>query len=405
MLPPSAEMDTPAADASRTECSGLIQLPYELRIMVWNLTMPEDVAEVCILSPRHWHRDGRPVEDACLRLVVDTGFPVAMHVCRESRALAMRQTQFRENGGMPLSGSGGGQGGGDGGGGDRAPLMTPFRPFRPDLDILYMHHFLYAAVLRRNLIRVPPVQHLAVNIHEICRTRALRYLLPTISPEIRALSIVLPTPRGSWFSTSSSSSFSSTSSAASSSSSSSRPPCWLAAGTDEEAGPQPQPQQQQQQRRQHLEHVLPPPPPSRRCRLERVDLGGGDGGSDGVGGGGDGGGGGGNPNLISAYRQVDRREDGLAAILQRLRCDVVQDLYGGAPAQQQQLLAELRSHGDVDGDDPHRGRYRRFGLDARYFTAWRGGSPGSGAGGVFCDRLEFPDGFEFVGVPERFVDL
>ncbi|KAK6214394.1 hypothetical protein LQW54_004443 [Pestalotiopsis sp. IQ-011] len=108
-----------------------MQLPCELRAMIWDDSMPEDVSEVCILPPegeetgRHIEPDDEEDDDdddeMCCpgqSFTVDTAFPVLMHICHESRAHALRHARLRFS---PAAGVG-----------------VPFRAFRPDLDVLYI---------------------------------------------------------------------------------------------------------------------------------------------------------------------------------------------------------------------------------------------------------------------------
>ncbi|KXX82581.1 Sodium/hydrogen exchanger 2 [Madurella mycetomatis] len=80
--------------------------------------MPDDEPEVCIpqyegLRLRH---TGEPLEP----MVVETAFPVLMHVCRESRAFVLHHSQvcfhFSEEAGC----------------------YVPARPFRPELDTVFL---------------------------------------------------------------------------------------------------------------------------------------------------------------------------------------------------------------------------------------------------------------------------
>ncbi|KAI1460340.1 hypothetical protein F4805DRAFT_390921 [Annulohypoxylon moriforme] len=100
-------------------------LPYELRVIIWEYALPEDTQEVCIPWPLQ--EEAASEEEVatrwtqpriCLRpFLVDTAFPVLMHVCHESREYAKSRTRFRYSlvAGCPV----------------------PFRTFKPDLDIMY----------------------------------------------------------------------------------------------------------------------------------------------------------------------------------------------------------------------------------------------------------------------------
>jgi hypothetical protein len=103
-------------------------LPTEVRLKIWLETIPDDEEEVCLCwpgdVPAQMIEDDPFSELPVLPLTVDTGFPVAMHVCRESRALIqdprLSGVRFRSS--------------------YLARCMTPFRRFKPDIDILYLSH-------------------------------------------------------------------------------------------------------------------------------------------------------------------------------------------------------------------------------------------------------------------------
>lgn len=107
--------------------AGFSDLPAEIRLLIWSLIIPNVKEEVCLLWPGH--SPGRVgegespfVQLPVLPLTVDTGFPLAMHICRESRAVALDP----KVGGVRLRAS------------HVARCMTPFRCFRPELDVLYL---------------------------------------------------------------------------------------------------------------------------------------------------------------------------------------------------------------------------------------------------------------------------
>ena len=103
-------------------------LPTEVRLKIWLETISDDEEEVCLCwpgdVPAHVVEDEPLGELPVLPLTVDTGFPVAMHVCRESRALIrdsrLSGVRFRSS--------------------YLARCLTPFRRFNPDIDILYLSH-------------------------------------------------------------------------------------------------------------------------------------------------------------------------------------------------------------------------------------------------------------------------
>ncbi|KAI1872386.1 uncharacterized protein JN550_004105 [Neoarthrinium moseri] len=279
----------------------LMYLPCELRAMIWNRVEQEDIQEVCILLADH---DQRRV---LAPLTVDTAFPVLMHVCRESRASAAARTRFRFS--------------------PAARIRTPFRRFRPELDILCvpgMDALLYGRAAPppgqslhqeaedeggEDSPPLPLVRHLALGFW----TQPMAAFVLVTFPRLRSLSLVLRRPDG-------------------------QP---MRAGTGLGI-------------------------PVRRCQLRRVEVGRA------------GSGGGGGPGILSDCARVDRGAKGVAAILQRLRCDLFRG--GGVPRS-----ADGRPLGCDDGSG-----YVPLDLSARYFATWQYGP----SEGTFRDRVEFPDGFE-----------
>lgn len=102
-------------------------LPPEIRLSIWLFAVPADVSEVCLpwpsAAPLSTERGAQPADFLpVLPLTVDTGFPAAMHACREARAV-LRDTR---RSGVRFRAS------------RLAHCMVPFRVFRPDLDVLYL---------------------------------------------------------------------------------------------------------------------------------------------------------------------------------------------------------------------------------------------------------------------------
>ncbi|KAI1379593.1 hypothetical protein F4677DRAFT_337507 [Hypoxylon crocopeplum] len=120
-----------SAIASPPAFTRFSSLPEHVRARIWKFSLPEDTPEVCI----PWPLEEDPARFAFGQvlvnppavawtkllepLLVDTPFPVAMHVSRESRHTAKCNTRFRYSlvAGCPV----------------------PFRAFRPDFDILYIN--------------------------------------------------------------------------------------------------------------------------------------------------------------------------------------------------------------------------------------------------------------------------
>ena len=67
-------------------------LPFELRHLVWQLSLPDDEPEVLILRETNLEKN----EDGIPQLMpVDTAFPALIHVCRESRSFVVQHSGIR----------------------------------------------------------------------------------------------------------------------------------------------------------------------------------------------------------------------------------------------------------------------------------------------------------------------
>ncbi|KAI0010000.1 hypothetical protein F4779DRAFT_579514 [Xylariaceae sp. FL0662B] len=166
-------------------------LPFELRTLIWEYALPEDIPEVCI----PWPLDEGPTDPDINNavnpnttrikrskyispLLVDTCFPVLMHVCRESREVALR-LRFRYS---PVAG-----------------CPVPFRSFRPDIDILYV------SVCRSpnplNAVEWGPfpegargARHVALDLHSVGDGRELWTLVTDPFLDVQTVTCVLPAP-------------------------------------------------------------------------------------------------------------------------------------------------------------------------------------------------------------------
>ncbi|KAI0809739.1 hypothetical protein GGR55DRAFT_649051 [Xylaria sp. FL0064] len=99
------------------------ELPPELRLLIWEQTvlMAADHSEVLILVPQHVFPLSLYHMSATGRFpLVNTGFPVAMHVSREARDVALRLVMLERLGR-----------------GRWNKCLVPQRPFRPEIDTLY----------------------------------------------------------------------------------------------------------------------------------------------------------------------------------------------------------------------------------------------------------------------------
>lgn len=141
------------------------RLPAELRAYIWRLSLPEDESEVCV---NWWEARGAP-------LLVDTGFPTAMHVCFKSRAIALASgIQFRDSA--------------------AAGCPVPYRPFDTALDILYWGlENCVSIFLTRSMDCLKDVQHVAVEAQRADAGLSSffwnTFPLPRVLPDV---SMVLP---------------------------------------------------------------------------------------------------------------------------------------------------------------------------------------------------------------------
>ncbi|KAI1341860.1 hypothetical protein F5Y15DRAFT_413782 [Xylariaceae sp. FL0016] len=135
-------------------------LPPELRHMIWTLALPSDTSEILVLQV-HKHRrttsetSGSSGDDILAEPpepshpLAHTGYPVHMHVCRESRLLAQSQTQLEYS---PV-----------------ARCKVPVRRFRPELDVLYIGWFLFLSFFRRpeyfyGMHFIKTLRHIAIDV-------------------------------------------------------------------------------------------------------------------------------------------------------------------------------------------------------------------------------------------------
>lgn len=159
-----------------------IDLPLEIRQSIWLFSLPADEPEVCLVWPVKLRRfyDDYETRPPAQPFVVDTGFPVAMHVCRESRAIARNQVlsglRFRSS--------------------TAAGCPVPFRAFRPELDTMYWGSENIGALpsQKGKLPVLNHVRHLAVELpwgfHQ--NDDEFPMMLTENLPALRTLSLVVP---------------------------------------------------------------------------------------------------------------------------------------------------------------------------------------------------------------------
>ena len=168
----------------------LDNLPLELRQEIWRFSLPtddDDIPEVCIAWPLYagGARKIEPEENFFLGglptrpFIVDVGFPVAMHVCRESRAFVTSKlsgVRFRES--------------------PAAECMVPFRHFRPELDIMYFSFWNGGQIIDQGGPRVSghwwaDLRHLALDANRAHAVSLPEFILHYL-PKLETLSVVLP---------------------------------------------------------------------------------------------------------------------------------------------------------------------------------------------------------------------
>jgi hypothetical protein len=163
---------------SRAEDAGVRFLrfndfPAEIRCLIWEHAVPDDVPEVHILKPSSQRPHARPM--------VDVAFPAVMHASQEARAACRRRLRMRvHHCESPPGPAPDDAGDGDGGSskpppplllGRRPPpvaIEVPCREFRPDLDVMFIgaHNF-YAFFNRPEFFyggMVRRLRHVAVDI-------------------------------------------------------------------------------------------------------------------------------------------------------------------------------------------------------------------------------------------------
>ncbi|KAI1416987.1 hypothetical protein F5Y13DRAFT_153514 [Hypoxylon sp. FL1857] len=159
-------------------------LPLELRRIIWKLALPDDNPEICIPWPLNEQPSSWGYEDGVSTtytkfiepFLVDTCFPVLMHVCRESREVAISQLRFRYS--------------------TIAGCPVPFRAFRPDLDIMHISFFREPTdwnVMPRWGLYPQGTQNLAIDLHTIKDGTCLYHLVGDPSLDVRTIICVLPT--------------------------------------------------------------------------------------------------------------------------------------------------------------------------------------------------------------------
>ncbi|KAK9772607.1 hypothetical protein AB5N19_04870 [Seiridium cardinale] len=153
-------------------------LPLELKELVWLLSLPGEVSEVALLPAglRPIIPLGPRPDDSAEHLVIYTAYPVLLHVCREWRVFAMARTTFRYC--------------------QAAMMDVPSRPFRTDLDVLYIPAVDSSPVWFSGDPRCSVTRHIAMQPHTFLNYGARSLALMTYFKNIETLTIVLPSSTG-----------------------------------------------------------------------------------------------------------------------------------------------------------------------------------------------------------------
>ncbi|KAK3896699.1 hypothetical protein C8A05DRAFT_39754 [Staphylotrichum tortipilum] len=166
-------------------------LPQELKEAIWELALHAAVAEpeVCIVWPLHQ----TDFDQVPTPLVVDTTFPVLMHVCREWRDFVVSSSR-RPSAPVRFRFS------------RQANAQVPYRHFRGDTDTLYVSSTNYEMVIwcldaerdpgdTRHAF-LPAVRHLAVEWAVWKRAELwLPELVFRACPDLQTVSAVFPSSR------------------------------------------------------------------------------------------------------------------------------------------------------------------------------------------------------------------
>ncbi|KAK7927325.1 hypothetical protein PG985_004323 [Apiospora marii] len=91
--------------------------PREVKEAIWKLALPDDEPEVCVMWPLRFQGLSQIVEP----LLVDTAFPVLMHICREWRAFVLSPSSGVRFHRSRLAG-----------------CQVPYRPYRPEMDAFFV---------------------------------------------------------------------------------------------------------------------------------------------------------------------------------------------------------------------------------------------------------------------------
>lgn len=154
-------------------------LPLELKELVWQHSLPEEVSEIALLPGglRPIVPLGPRLDDSLEHcLVIYTAYPVLMHVCRDWRAFAVSRTTFRYS--------------------QAAMMEVPSRGFRLDLDNLYIPATNSSPVWFSGDVRCSLARHIAMQAQTFLSYGARSLALMTYFKNMETLTIILPSSTG-----------------------------------------------------------------------------------------------------------------------------------------------------------------------------------------------------------------
>ncbi|KAI1844721.1 hypothetical protein JX265_007020 [Neoarthrinium moseri] len=153
-------------------------LPHELKELIWLYALPDEVPEMATYPAglRPILPLGPRPDDEAECLVIHTAYPVLMHVCREWRDFAARRTMFRYS--------------------QVAGMEVPTRPFRPDLDVLYLPGRDADPIWFDDGRRGSLTRHVAMQAPAFLDHGARSLALMTYFRRLESLAIVLPSSAG-----------------------------------------------------------------------------------------------------------------------------------------------------------------------------------------------------------------
>lgn len=166
----SALGDKGADRDSQTISYRFNDFPAEIRSLIWEHAIPDDVSEVHILRPSSIRPHAFPT--------VDMAFPAAMHVSQEARESCMRRLRMRH---CP----------------DFNGLKVPCRDFRPELDVMFIGVFNFYAFFSKPEFfyggMVRKLKHIAVDIVLATSAARIAHVLQYLD-SLETVSVVFARP-------------------------------------------------------------------------------------------------------------------------------------------------------------------------------------------------------------------